>query len=343
MSIPNARKSAAHDLAERTGMKYTDALVVVTPADSPRQPRDRWQLTDELRAFFAGQGWRGVAYGDLYDWVDGLRTRFECDWCYDDVDARTEDASLELVVAGYDPDLSPQTGMLTCKKYHARCKPSKLSWAFPVPDLLTEPYGIELPASAKPEMAGEFKITARPVLHDEPDVPAMLLLTATVTEDHGQGAAAWINELGFFFGANGFASPDSLLVSDEEPEQWSVRIATNYPSSGVPQWLGVRTGPLKVGQAPNHFFLGMVDLPEQWVAKARTDGEVLVCFGSRTEYGEVVELVEELGADELIELIDDHAVIARSLPIADEHRPEILAPQQRSEDAEADELIWPGF
>jgi len=67
-----ARKQAARELAGRTGMKYTEALRHVSDTGAQRTSRWRWVLTDEVRRFFAGDGWRNVQIENLYDWLDGL-------------------------------------------------------------------------------------------------------------------------------------------------------------------------------------------------------------------------------------------------------------------------------
>jgi|SRR5450759_4076466 len=107
MVSDDARKKRARDLARRTGMKYTAALRHVTTTAGPREPRYRWVLTDEVRAFFAGATRHGAYFEDLYDWLDRLSPEYECDWCAEPGDARTRDSSIQLAVTAYDPDLSP--------------------------------------------------------------------------------------------------------------------------------------------------------------------------------------------------------------------------------------------
>jgi hypothetical protein len=309
-STPNARKAAARDLAARTGLKYTAALAIVTPSDPPRQPRARWILTDFQRAFFAGEGWHGGHPGvDLYDWVDGLKTSFECDWCAEDADATAEDCTLQLIMAGYDPDLSPTTGMLTVKKHHARCRPTgpfgsldSIVWCVPV-DIPTGPYEVALPATAKPDVAGEFAITAVPLLPDDPDVPAMLVLLATLTEDHGVGAEPWHNELQLALEDAGFTHHD---VEHEGDPGWSVRIVTDYPAE-APRWLAVRTTPPRPGVQPHHLFLGALDLSDEWVARARAAQQVLVCAG--------VTFGDDMPEVNLFGLLQDGTLLARLLPV----------------------------
>jgi hypothetical protein len=166
-------------------------------------------------------------------------------------------------------------------------------------------------------MCGEYEITARPLLYQDPEIPAVLLLTAEVTEDHGQGAAPWLNEMAFFSEANGFGHPHSLAISQDAPPEWTLRIATDYPSGLAPRWLALRAGPLKLGKQPDHFFLGALDLPERWVSKARAERNVLVCHAwwasPRARRG--------LDSDALDELIDDHTLIVRRVPVADDHDP----------------------
>jgi hypothetical protein len=90
----------------------------------------------------------------------------------------------------------------------------------------------------------------------------------------------------------------------------------------APSWLALRAGPLEMGEEPDLFFFGALDLPEPWVAKARADGHVLVCFGPCTNApGEIPETDEDLDLEVLDELIEDRTLVVRRVPVAAEGEP----------------------
>ncbi|GIF75654.1 hypothetical protein [Asanoa siamensis] len=204
-------KNAARALAAEAGISYTEALRRVSVTGEVRQPRHRWILTDDVRAWFAGQGWRGVRYPDLFAWLDNdVSTAYDCDWCGESGDARTGDSSISLVIAAYDPDLSPVTAHLATYKYHAACKPSSVAWAHQV-DIPAGPQRVALPASAAPEMVSTIELDGRPLVYaDDEEQVAVLLLTAAVVDDLRQGAAPWLTELRMFLRQHGFGRPGDL-------------------------------------------------------------------------------------------------------------------------------------
>lgn len=304
-----ARKNAARELAARTGMPYTAALRQVAQAAEPRQPRNRWVLTDDVRAWFAGQGWRGAGYPNLYDWLDTeVKPTYECDWCAEPGDAREADSSISLVITAYDPDLSPFTGHMATHKYHAACKPSSIAWIHRA-DIPSGPQRISLPATMKPDVAGEFDLDVRPVLathYEDQTKQAVLLVTARVVEDHDQGARPWLSELELHLNGEGFGHPDSLTISSGN--DWSLRIVTGYPSSLAPQWIALRTGHAENG-TPRHLVLCALDLPTEWVEVARRDGQVAVVLGPCTAHWDIAPVPGNL-MDELDDLIDDSKTAA---------------------------------
>lgn len=327
----SARKNAARELAARTGMKYTAALRLLG-RDAQREPLHRWILTDDLRAWFAGQGWRNAYYGDLYDWLDDLTPSYECDWCGEPGDAREIDSSIKLVIAAYDPDLSPITGHLFTYKYHAACKPSTITFARQI-DIPPLPQRIELPASAQPDIAGELELDARPILvSDLGEEPphAVLLITAQVVDDHGEGAAPWLNELRLNLSAHGLGEPDLDNASG-----WSVRIATDYPSTQASEWIAVRT-PHGTPASPHHLLLAAMDLPPDWVAAARSTGHVTVVLGPcsihwdepQISIGPLGDELEDqvldqdscccaqVTADDIVDLVNSHAFLTSTLRVA---------------------------
>lgn len=314
-----AHKQRAKNLSERTGMKHVDALATVDLAHNPPQPPHRWVLSDDIRAFAAGEGWHGIYFEPFYDVLNRLKVRFECDWCAEDADARTEDCTIQIVVGKYDPDLSPVTPWLSTKKFHARCQPSKVAWAVRVPERGGS-YDIALHATAKPDMHGEFALTARPMQSElDREVPPILFITAKVTEDHGQGAAPWINELEFFLRAHGFTHPDGFgWTEEDEPDEWSLRIVTDFDNN--PTWIALRMTPPTLAEAPDHLFLGQLrdsitytNLPstsppfdEDWTCAAHAAGKVLVVFGPLTVKGQLPDVdMDKLTTEQLDDLLHE--------------------------------------
>lgn len=277
-----ARKNAARALAAETGISYTAALRQVTQSDEERQPRHRWILTDDVRAWFAGVGWRGIRYPDLYDWLDNeVKPTYDCDWCSERGDARKVDSSISLTIAAFDPDLSPATEHLFTHKYHATCKPSAIRWARPSPiNIPTGPQLIGLPSSVRPDQVAEIELDARPLVSagdDEHDEQAVLLLTARVVDDLGHGAAPWLTEFGLFLSQHGFGQPGSLAGT--RPAEWSVRVESRQD----PQWIALRTATTDDVGA-RHLLLSALGLPAPWVDLALRDQEVTVVVGPCTSH-----------------------------------------------------------
>ncbi|MGN2642243.1 hypothetical protein ACTD5D_39970 [Nocardia takedensis] len=334
-----ARKEAARALAARTGMPYQAALNQIAQNAEPREPRHRWILTEEVRRWFTGEQWRGVGYPNLYDWLDGLEPVYHCRWCDEPGDARTVDSSIALRITAHDPDLSPTTSHIATSKFHAACKPSAIQWLHRV-DIPSGPQTVALPAIAKPEMAGEFELTARALLNtgrDEQDTEwsqAMLLITTRVTQDHGQSIRAWLCELELYLRDHGFGHPDSVFTGETD---WALRICTDHPSTIAPQWIAMRTNRPENG-AFDHLLLSALDLPTEWTAAARRDKQVAVVVGPCTTHwndtdgvsGELVfDLAEidppgpdarcgcaALTADHVDELVDDGAYVVGVVELA---------------------------
>ncbi|MFI5736070.1 hypothetical protein ACIA49_38510 [Kribbella sp. NPDC051587] len=292
-----ARKNAARALAAASGISYTAALRQVAKDDTDRQPRLRWVLTDDVRAWFAGEGWIGVQYPDLYAWLDDeVQPTYDCDWCGQPGDARSVDSSIVLTIAAFDPDLSPVTGHLTTRKYHAACKASGIRWATPSP--LTIPAGpqlIGLPSSAQPDQVAELDLDARPVIYSgdpEHDGRAVLLLTARVIDDLGQGTAPWLTEFELFLRQHGFGHPGSFI--DTRADEWSLRIEALHQ----PQWIALRTATADDGSVRG-LLLRALELPDAWVEQARHDQEVTVVAGPCTSHWDEPGIDVGVAADEL--------------------------------------------
>lgn len=275
-----ARKNAARALAAETGISYTAALRQVTLVHNDRQPRHRWILTDDVRAWFAGDGWRGVQYADLYDWLDHeVQPTYDCDWCAEPGDARTVNSSIALTIAAFDPDLSPATAHLFTHKYHATCKPSAIRWAYASPMTIpTGPQLMGLPSSVRPDQSGELELDARPLVlagDDEHVDQAALLLTARVVDDLGQGVAPWLTEFELFLRQHGFDHPGSL--EDTDVAEWSLRVESLQET----QWIALRTATAADGSVRG-LLLSALDLPAAWVELARRDQQVMVVAGPCT-------------------------------------------------------------
>ena len=291
-----ARKSAARDLRSRTGLPYAAALRHVTRTEEAWQPRYRWVITGDLRDWIDGKTWRGAGYPDLRAWLDDeVSPAFECDWCDEPGDARREDCFLELLISAYDPDVQPATVHVGTKKLHARCKPLKdaspmfgragaegtsISWLHRA-DIPSGPQRIGLPASARPDVAGEFDLEARALPapgwwygHDHTG-QAMLLVTARVAEDHGQGAQPWLTELRLHLNSEGLGHPDTMEGGECG---WALRI-----DAGSRPWIAIRTGQGEDGTF-EHLLLQKLDLPDGWAEAARRDGQVTVAIGPCTAH-----------------------------------------------------------
>lgn len=313
-----ARKNAARDLHDRTGMPYAAALRQVTRAESPWRPRYRWTLTEDLSEWIDGRTWRGAACPDLRAWLDDeVSPAFDCNWCDEPGNAELEDCSIELLISAYDPDLNLATEHIGLHKYHARCKAlrdasplfgraapagtSSISWLRKVPDFPGGPHRIGLPASHRPEVSGEFDLEARALLapgwRNSHTGKAVLLITVRVAEDHGQGARAWLTELELHLNGEGLGHPDSLAGGECD---WALRIVT-----GDRPWIALRTGQHQHhGQAPRHLLLSAMDLPDGWASAARRDGQVTVAIGPCTTHWDDISPFQGELTDDLEDMLE---------------------------------------
>jgi hypothetical protein len=199
------------------------------------------------------------------------------------------------------------------KKLHAQCKPlrdaspmfgragaegTSIAWLRRA-DIPSGPQRIGLPASAKPEVAGEFDLEARALLTPgwwygrDHTGQAMLLVTVRVIEDHGQGARPWLTELELYLNSEGLGHPDSMEGGECG---WALRVVT-----GNRPWIALRTGQGEDGTL-QHLLLQELDLPGGWAEAASRDGRVTVAIGPCTAHWDDVTP----GApDDLAEEIDD--------------------------------------
>jgi hypothetical protein len=331
-----ARKNDARDLAARTGMPYAAALRHVTEMAQPWQPRHRWLITPDLRDWLDGKTWRGVSGVNLRAWLDDeVSPVYECRWCDEPGDARTADSALELLITEYDPDMQPATLQVGGpRKFHAACKqpsdespmrggpkpgpyvPSSIAWLRQV-DIPSGPQRIGLPATAKPDMSGEFDLEARAILApawegeewgDDGGVTshperAVLLVTARVTEDHGQGAGPWLTELQLSLLGEGLVHADSMAGSDCD---WQLRVVTGYGSGMARQWIALRTGRDEQRGRWRHLLLSALDMPAGWAEAARHDGHVTIVIGPCTAHwdgaldGDLEDLADVLERSPLV-------------------------------------------
>jgi hypothetical protein len=345
----NADSARAKDLSGRTGMKYTDALAYVTMTRNPPAIRHRWLISEDLRAWLNGDTWRGCYYENLYDLMNRLRPRFECDWCYEDANAAGEDCTVEFVVTSYDPDIHPRTEHITNRKYHARCKAaSAVIWANPVGEHeVPEPYTLALAASAAPSKKGRFRIDVMPHLSQDPQRPPVLFLTTTVLKDSGQGAAPWINEMEMWLRRQGFTPGSDLPF--EEPPPWTLRVVPGEGPSYDEQWIGLRSSALRPGVVPTHFYLGAMGLTDKtkgarpsqatfardWTARAAERGYVMAAVGP-LPVGNTVPWCDltAFDSEELDDLVDGagemgdelHEFLSRTVRVADPADPSSLLP-----------------
>ncbi|MEU1883485.1 hypothetical protein ABZ470_39780 [Streptosporangium sp. NPDC020072] len=319
-----AEQNAARRRAERTGEPYQDALAAVRAERHLLETERRYVLTEDVRGWLNGKGWRGVTFGDIepWSWLATLKPRYECDWCGDDGDARTQDTTLQCVVTAFDPDLSPMTGLLSARRYHAACQPSKVDWVRNI-DIPRGPVGIGLPSSVRPDVHGEFALTVRPVMmpiEDEERPEPALLISAAVTEDHGQGEVPWLSELEVNawwpagFGAHDRPDFEGLYVLRAVAEDWSVRAVRGYPSSTCPEWAAIRMSPPEDGQRPDHLWLGGLDFPQEWIDAARGRDTITLLAGPIPIAGEVPEIPEKPERDLLAQLLEDGALLTAAAP-----------------------------
>jgi hypothetical protein len=281
---------AVRERMEHTGETYAAARDAIL-AERGSGTR-RYVLAPDVEAYMRGEIW--------------------CRTCYEHGDARAEDTSLQLVVAAYDPDLSPTTMMISSQRHHAPCAPSKISWARNV-DVPRGPYGVSLPAEAKPEVEGEYAVTVRPHLivfdPSEPPEPA-LLIHVEVTEDHGEGAGPWLSQLEVsVLRPAGFADISAV----ESIEGWSVRAVDGH-SSMSPQWIAVRVEEVTEGRLPDHLYLGALELPQPWLEASADRGELLVLVGPCAINGEVPTIPDRIAPYEIDELLESGALLAGYVP-----------------------------
>jgi hypothetical protein len=162
----------------------------------------------------------------------------------------------------------------------------------------------------------------------------VVLTTAQVVDDHGVGAAPWLIELHLNLSSQGLGHPD---LEPDDASGWSVRIATDYPSIRASEWIAVRT-PHGTPANPHHLLLAAMDLPPDWVAAARSTGQVTVVLGpcsihwdepqiSIGPLGDELEdqVLEQDGcccaritADDIVGLVNSHAFITSTLRVADD-------------------------
>lgn len=320
-------QKAARRRQRATGETYQAALASIREAWQRLDHELRYVLSDDVEAFMGGQGWRGVSLGqveDMRSWLANREPAYECDSCGGDGDARREDTTLQLIVAAYDPDLSPVTAMLGSRRYHARCQPSKVVWAHQV-DIPQGPRVVALPSSARPEIEAEITLTVQPVVVpglfdfeleelDDPQVtePA-LLITAAVTDDRGQGAGPWLTELELaVWRPAGF---DALLANAQAEPGWSVRVVQSDSSDLTPPWVAVRMSDPEEGREPHHLYLGGLDLPEAWLQAVRGQDQLLLLVGPLQSNGAAPQIPEKVEAGQLVQCLEEGVLLAAYTPV----------------------------
>ncbi|WP_336214307.1 hypothetical protein [Nonomuraea sp. LPB2021202275-12-8] len=336
-------QKAARRRQQQTGEPYQDALSYIRSAWQRLDHDLRYVLSDDVQAYMRGEGWRGLPLDQVEDmraWLANRTPTYECEWCGEDGDARTEDTSMQLVVAAYDPDLSPVTGQIASKRHHARCQPSKLVQAQPV-DIPRGPRAVALPASARPEVEAEIAISVQPVWVPEvldfepkdPDDPhsgtePALLVTVAVTDDRGQGEGSWLTELELSVWRP--ARFNDLMANAQAGPGWSVRVVEGYPSSLAPQWVAVRMTPPEEGREPHHLYVGALDAPEAWSQALRGRERLLLLAGPLQMGGAAPEIPEKVDPDQLAELLEEDAVLAAYVPLELDVQDHTPAPEQRT-------------
>ncbi|HET6285779.1 MAG TPA: hypothetical protein VFG15_03380 [Amycolatopsis sp.] len=306
---PNAQKSQAQDLRDRTGMRYAAALRQVMRANRSWQPAHRWVLTDDVHAWLAGDSWHGRGYDDLYAWLDhDVHPVFSCDRCGKPGDARTNDSSISLIVTAYDPDFAPVTEHLRTERYHASCQRSSVVWE-PAAVIPTGPRLLTLPSRGPATTDDDCELEVRAVLDIDPrdrTEHAMLLLTAHITDAHSQGALAWLTGFEMYLASEGLGRGDDHTDGDDTT--WTLRIATEHTPQDHLPWIAVRTGNGRItGGAPQHLLRCRLDLPDGWAEAARRDGYVDAIAGPCTRHWDFAPIPEDLD-DEFRDLFSGNSV-----------------------------------
>ncbi|MFI6744236.1 hypothetical protein ACIBI9_66240 [Nonomuraea sp. NPDC050451] len=307
------------DRIKRTGEKYQEALTAI------RDGR-RFIFADDVERFLAGEGRRGIPHEEAEDkefLLAGMHNRVsECHTCGNPGDAGAEDITVQLVVASYDPDLSPATKLLELRRNHARCAPSKLLWVNQR-DLSYAPAHTAMCLRDQSLLEGTFAIAPRPVMlppdlgldpHGAPE-PA-LLIAIEVTEDRGRGAARWLSELErVFWLPAGFG--ERFTEAAVKPG-WSLRLVRGHQNSLAPNWIAIRVAePFKEDEPPGHLYLGPLDISAAWaeaLPAAGTRGSILTLIGPRALNTEVPPIPTELERGQLEELLEDGMFLGGYLP-----------------------------
>jgi hypothetical protein len=213
--------------------------------------------------------------------LEARTPKYECPWCAEDGDMRTDPTTLKLVMVASDPDLHPGGGVLWTDLHHARCRPPELAYAERSNiDLPASPAELELTIDVEGvERSAGFEVDIVPLLPSEVEdledgeeqPEAALLLDARCVNDQGGGRQAWAFTWGIQFREAGFTPwSDGPGLA----EGWALRIAPD----GKPQWLAIRRTP-DGAEPPEHLWLGQVELSDAWVRRARELGRVLLLTG----------------------------------------------------------------
>ncbi|RJL21052.1 hypothetical protein [Bailinhaonella thermotolerans] len=308
------RKQHTREYATRNGLTYqrAEAQLRARRADPEHDRVRRYVLSGEVAAILAGEGLRGVAQVEPADaWLARRTPRYECDVCHREGDARIEDTTLGLVMAAYDPDISPVTGMISSRRQHAACGGCWVHWAYNV-EIPQGPTFLSLPAIAEPDLAAELSVEVHPILlpDGEGEQQPALMTTVQVTKDAGAGAAAWLSQLELMLREAGFGTLDD----PGEAEGWSVRVVEHYPASYTAQWVAVRATPARDGVAPDHVYLGAWSPSWEWLAAVGRSRHILLIVGPVSVAGEVPDPPDPGNVEALWELDEEGALLAAQVP-----------------------------
>ncbi|GAT68981.1 hypothetical protein PS9374_04646 [Planomonospora sphaerica] len=281
------------------------------------EPAIRYVVSAETAAFLAGEGMHGIGPsepGSLNRHLTDLLPTYACGTCGAPGDAYADTTALHVLVAAYEPDLSPITEVLNLSRHHARCAPPQLRWKH-VAYLTAGAQQVLVPAGRHHEPAAECTLTLHPLILANPfDTTGLaepvLLIAASVLQDHGRGTPYWLNQMEHkWWRPDGFTDhPVRGFAAD-----WTIRIEDGTRSQDS-QWIAVRYGTDHAGD-PVGLCAAALELPQPWLDLVRDRQELLVLVGPITVAGQADSLPPDLAPRQIAAMIADGSLIAADAAI----------------------------